>query len=130
MLISSTVSSLHSPTPFPLRFSDKAPNYPLSTAKNYLGARNRRRIWTLQTTTTDSSSLSSSPERNQTVTVATLQTREADADEVQSAPDIVRSFYEAINARDLASVENLISDDCVYEDLIFPRPFVGRKVPN
>uniref|UniRef100_A0A2P2JNG4 Uncharacterized protein LOC105133813 isoform X1 n=1 Tax=Rhizophora mucronata TaxID=61149 RepID=A0A2P2JNG4_RHIMU len=127
MLISSTVSSLHSPTPFPLRFSDKAPNYPLSTAKNYLGARNRRRIWTLQTTTTDSSSLSSSPERNQTVTVATLQTREADADEVQSAPDIVRSFYEAINARDLASVENLISDDCVYEDLIFPRPFVGRK---
>jgi len=40
----------------------------------------------------------------------------------------VRNFYAGINGRDLASVEDLIADNCVYEDLIFPRPFVGRKV--
>lgn len=43
---------------------------------------------------------------------------------------VVRRFYAGINGRDLASVEELIADDCVYEDLIFPRPFLGRKVTN
>jgi ketosteroid isomerase-like protein len=47
---------------------------------------------------------------------------------VESAADVVRNFYAGINGRDLASVEDLIADNCVYEDLIFPRPFVGRKV--
>ncbi|XP_059451976.1 uncharacterized protein LOC132182681 [Corylus avellana] len=46
---------------------------------------------------------------------------------VESAADVVRNFYAGINGRDLASVEDLIADNCVYEDLIFPRPFVGRK---
>lgn len=41
--------------------------------------------------------------------------------------NVVRRFYDRINGRDLASVEELIADNCVYEDLIFPRPFVGRK---
>ncbi|KAH7568317.1 hypothetical protein ACOSP7_009148 [Xanthoceras sorbifolium] len=46
---------------------------------------------------------------------------------VASATNVVRSFYEGINGRDLASVEELIAEKCVYEDLIFPRPFVGRQ---
>lgn len=45
-----------------------------------------------------------------------------------SASNVVRKFYGGINARDIASVEPLIADNCVYEDLIFPHPFVGRKV--
>ncbi|KAK4788161.1 hypothetical protein SAY86_019480 [Trapa natans] len=44
-----------------------------------------------------------------------------------SAEEVVRSFYGGINARDLSAVADLIAEDCVYEDLIFPRPFVGRK---
>ncbi|XP_047324123.1 uncharacterized protein LOC124927711 [Impatiens glandulifera] len=44
-----------------------------------------------------------------------------------SASEVVRSFYEGINHRDLSSVEDLIAFDCVYEDLIFAQPFVGRK---
>lgn len=46
---------------------------------------------------------------------------------MESASDVVRSFYEGINGHDLDSVEELIAENCVYEDLIFPRPFVGRK---
>ncbi|KAK8542818.1 hypothetical protein V6N13_136635 [Hibiscus sabdariffa] len=46
---------------------------------------------------------------------------------VQDAAEVVRRFYAGINGRDLASVEPLIAEKCVYEDLIFPRPFVGRK---
>ncbi|XP_057954178.1 uncharacterized protein LOC131148485 isoform X4 [Malania oleifera] len=45
-----------------------------------------------------------------------------------SASDVVRKFYGRINAHDLASVEDLIAENCVYEDLLFPRPFVGRKI--
>lgn len=48
--------------------------------------------------------------------------------ELESASNVVRKFYGGINGRDLSSVEPLIADNCVYEDLIFPRPFVGRKV--
>ena len=47
---------------------------------------------------------------------------------VESAAEVVRKFYGGINGRDLSSVAELISDNCVYEDLIFPHPFVGRKV--
>lgn len=39
----------------------------------------------------------------------------------------MRKFYGGINVQDLASVEELIAEKCVYEDLVFPRPFVGRK---
>lgn len=48
--------------------------------------------------------------------------------ELESASNVVRKFYGGINGRDLSSVEALIADNCVYEDLIFPQPFVGRKV--
>ncbi|KAF2606881.1 hypothetical protein F2Q68_00045672 [Brassica cretica] len=42
------------------------------------------------------------------------------------ASEIVSSFYTAINVNDLASARDLIAQDCVYEDLIFSSPFVGR----
>ncbi|MED6181421.1 hypothetical protein PIB30_019135 [Stylosanthes scabra] len=60
--------------------------------------------------------ISKATERNQSPTVA-----------VDSAADVVRNFYGGINARDLDSVEDLIALNCVYEDLVFPRPFLGRK---
>lgn len=44
-----------------------------------------------------------------------------------SASDVVRNFYDGINRHDLAAVEPLIAENCVYEDLVFPSPFVGRK---
>nr|XP_043616498.1 uncharacterized protein LOC122588445 isoform X2 [Erigeron canadensis] len=44
-----------------------------------------------------------------------------------SATDIVRRFYSGINSRDLSLVVDLIAEDCVYEDLVFPQPIVGRK---
>ncbi|CAH9126697.1 unnamed protein product [Cuscuta epithymum] len=59
------------------------------------------------------SSRSSAP----TLSIATLE----------SASSVVRKFYSGINSRDLAAVESLIAENCVYEDLIFPQPFVGRK---
>jgi len=43
-----------------------------------------------------------------------------------TAVDVVRAFYDGVNRRDLAAVEPLIAEGCVYEDLVFPRPFVGR----
>ncbi|CAH2066770.1 unnamed protein product, partial [Thlaspi arvense] len=44
-----------------------------------------------------------------------------------SASEVVTSFYAGINGHDLSSVTDLIAQDCVYEDLVFPSPFVGRK---
>ncbi|KAL4583235.1 hypothetical protein LXL04_007803 [Taraxacum kok-saghyz] len=46
---------------------------------------------------------------------------------LDSASDVVRRFYEGINSRDLSTVVDLIAEDCVYEDLVFPQPFIGRK---
>nr|CAB3472630.1 unnamed protein product [Digitaria exilis] len=43
-----------------------------------------------------------------------------------TAADVVREFYDGVNRRDLAAVGPLIAEGCVYEDLVFPRPFVGR----
>lgn len=48
---------------------------------------------------------------------------------VESGADVVRKFYGGVNRQDLGSVEGLIAEMCVYEDLVFPRPFVGRRVP-
>ncbi|KAJ4868228.1 Nuclear transport factor 2 (NTF2) family protein [Raphanus sativus] len=42
------------------------------------------------------------------------------------AHEVVSSFYAAINVHDLSSVTDLIAQDCVYEDLVFSSPFVGR----
>ncbi|WCJ34853.1 Nuclear transport factor 2 (NTF2) family protein [Euphorbia peplus] len=69
----------------------------------------------------------SSSENNPTVVVVqTSSTTRKEGVEV-SASEIVMKFYDGVNGHDLASVEELIADKCVYEDLIFPRPFVGRK---
>ncbi|CAL8997694.1 unnamed protein product [Prunus brigantina] len=65
---------------------------------------------------------------NQTVEVASPPENVGGADcATESGADIVRKFYGGINVQDLASVEELIAEKCVYEDLVFPRPFVGRK---
>lgn len=58
----------------------------------------------------------------------TTTTRFDDNNVVDSASTVVRNFYEGINRHDVDSVQFLISENCVYEDLVFPRPFVGRKV--
>ncbi|GAV64524.1 SnoaL_2 domain-containing protein [Cephalotus follicularis] len=50
-----------------------------------------------------------------------------DADGLKSGSDVVRGFYQGINGHDVVAVEDLIADNCVYEDLTFPSPFVGRK---
>ncbi|XP_026659523.1 uncharacterized protein LOC103704770 isoform X2 [Phoenix dactylifera] len=47
--------------------------------------------------------------------------------QISAAADAVRAYYDAFNRHDLASLELLISEDCVYEDLVFAKPFVGRK---
>ncbi|XP_057450125.1 uncharacterized protein LOC130741291 [Lotus japonicus] len=46
---------------------------------------------------------------------------------VDSAESVVRNFYGGVNVHDVDSVEYLIAEDCVYEDLVFSQPFVGRK---
>ncbi|XP_010535001.1 PREDICTED: uncharacterized protein LOC104810399 isoform X2 [Tarenaya hassleriana] len=43
-----------------------------------------------------------------------------------ASSEVVRSFYSGINCHDLSSVRDLIAHNCVYEDLVFPDPFVGR----
>ncbi|KAI3972842.1 hypothetical protein MKX01_019500 [Papaver californicum] len=73
--------------------------------------------------TFSSSSSSSSSSQNPT----TVQKIEQEKGSIAPASDIVRKFYDGINRHDLASVEDLIAHNCVYEDLVFPRPFVGRK---
>jgi len=60
--------------------------------------------------------------------VTTTTTHFDDNNVGESASTVVRNFYEGINAHDVDSVQYLISENCVYEDLVFPRPFVGRKV--
>ncbi|KAM0940749.1 putative nuclear transport factor 2, NTF2-like domain superfamily [Dioscorea sansibarensis] len=59
--------------------------------------------------------------------VAKSQVSESAPSRIASGSDVVRNFYNGINRRDLESVELLIGEDCVYEDLVFSRPFVGRK---
>lgn len=50
------------------------------------------------------------------------------AERQNEAAEMVQEFYAAINRREIASIGDLFADDCVYEDLVFPKPFVGRKV--
>ncbi|XP_022133957.1 uncharacterized protein LOC111006367 isoform X2 [Momordica charantia] len=70
--------------------------------------------------------LCSSSSDNPLVAVSSPTTN-APLDALRSASDVVRDFYGGINRRDLTSVHHLIADNCVYEDLIFSRPFVGRE---
>ncbi|KAK7308907.1 hypothetical protein RJT34_05236 [Clitoria ternatea] len=61
------------------------------------------------------------------VSIASPATTSFEDDDDNSAAAVVRNFYERINAHDVDSVQYLIAENCVYEDLVFPRPFVGRK---
>lgn len=45
-----------------------------------------------------------------------------------TAEDVVRAFYDGFNRREIESIATLFAEDCVYEDLVFSTPFVGRKV--
>ena len=73
--------------------------------------------------------LSKSSENPSSITAASPSATDVDEDSsVDSAPDVVRGFYGGINAHDLYSVNDLIAEKCVYEDLVFARPFVGRMV--
>lgn len=58
---------------------------------------------------------------------STSPTREA-AERQKEAAEMVQEFYAAINRREIVSIGDLFAEDCVYEDLVFPKPFVGRKV--
>lgn len=64
------------------------------------------------------------------VIISKTEDKSDDSLDVCSAADVVRRFYGGVNCRDLSSVVDLIAVDCVYEDLVFAKPFVGRKVVN
>ncbi|XP_031249116.1 uncharacterized protein LOC116106949 [Pistacia vera] len=116
MLKISTTSSLSLPPRFPpLHFNEASQLTPTATIPT-----SRITRWTPQTKLMK---VSSSESSYQTVVdvAPTPETSEG------GAADVVRRFYEGINGRDLVSVKELIADNCVYEDLIFPQPFVGRK---
>ncbi|CAJ2669268.1 unnamed protein product [Trifolium pratense] len=59
--------------------------------------------------------------------VTTTTTHFDDNNVVDLASNVVRNFYDGINSHDVDSVQYLIAENCVYEDLVFPSPFVGRK---
>lgn len=45
-----------------------------------------------------------------------------------SAREVVLKYYELYNARDIIhGVGSLIAEDCVYEDLVYQDPFVGKE---
>ncbi|XP_054811620.1 uncharacterized protein LOC129312871 isoform X2 [Prosopis cineraria] len=92
---------------------------PFAPRHAYSNLQNTRKKWTI---------LQGNGE-NQSITVASPTTTNIDDDDrtLSSASEVVRNFYGRINAHDVDSVEDLIAENCVYEDLIFPQPFVGRK---
>jgi hypothetical protein len=45
----------------------------------------------------------------------------------RSAAAAVRAFYAAVNARQLDAAMAYIDDECVYEDMIYSAPFVGKN---
>ncbi|EPS59464.1 hypothetical protein M569_15342, partial [Genlisea aurea] len=51
----------------------------------------------------------------------------APVEELESAADTVKKFYDRFNDRDLDSLADVIAADCTYEDLVFPQPFIGRE---
>ncbi|KAG6719542.1 hypothetical protein I3842_03G010800 [Carya illinoinensis] len=124
VLMSSAFSRIFPPPPLHFYPKKSSPNFISPTSSSTRGTGKTRR-WVPRTFLRVSSS------DDPTVAVASAPTKTSsdadDEDVIDSAADVVRNFYTGINARDLASVEDLIADNCVYEDLIFPRPFVGRK---
>ncbi|KAJ3708714.1 hypothetical protein LUZ61_012419 [Rhynchospora tenuis] len=62
-----------------------------------------------------------------TLSESTAEAVSGSDQQIASSSNVVRDFYEGINRRDLDFVEGLIAENCVYEDLVFSSPFVGRK---
>ncbi|XVE52856.1 hypothetical protein DITRI_Ditri02bG0157900 [Diplodiscus trichospermus] len=118
MLLNSTISALPSPASSLPNLTKVSPYSVMASAHNFIPWGRSRKGARTPPTLIMVSSFSSSSSENQTAVIVPSQ---------PLAAEIVRSFYEGINGRDLASVEPLIAEKCVYEDLIFPRPFVGRK---
>ncbi|BFG40671.1 uncharacterized protein Pyn_35249 [Prunus yedoensis var. nudiflora] len=44
-----------------------------------------------------------------------------------SVLEAVQDFYKAINAKDIQALEQLLADDCQYQDLVFYVPFLGKE---
>ncbi|XVF37125.1 hypothetical protein REPUB_Repub19eG0118600 [Reevesia pubescens] len=44
-----------------------------------------------------------------------------------SVVDLIQDFYSAINVKDTQKLEQLLSHDCVFQDLIFYIPFGGKQ---
>lgn len=42
--------------------------------------------------------------------------------------DLARDFYSAINNKDTSKLDSFVADNCVFEDLAFPKPFEGKEV--
>lgn len=97
-------------TPLSLPFSHYTPTTPPSRTTR------KWRSWAVGSSDDRTVKVASEP----TATVSPLSA-------VDSASEIVREFYSGINGRDLTKVVDLIAESCVYEDLIFSQPFVGRK---
>uniref|UniRef100_A0A2N9J2K1 SnoaL-like domain-containing protein n=1 Tax=Fagus sylvatica TaxID=28930 RepID=A0A2N9J2K1_FAGSY len=130
MLINSTLT-LISPSPPPLLHftTNKATfnNHFITPATSFNTRGNRGRLCVPQTVIR----VSSSDETTVAIPSSTPTTTKISGDDedvvIESAEEVVRKFYEGINGHDLASVGDLIANNCVYEDLIFASPFVGRK---
>lgn len=44
-----------------------------------------------------------------------------------TAKEVIESIYKAINSRDITAAMAWIDDDCIYQDLNFPKPFTGKQ---
>ncbi|KAJ7959251.1 putative Nuclear transport factor 2 family protein [Quillaja saponaria] len=44
-----------------------------------------------------------------------------------SVQDVILEFYNAINTKDTEKFDQILSDDCVHQDLIFYTPFQGKE---
>ncbi|KAF3780023.1 hypothetical protein EJ110_NYTH40229 [Nymphaea thermarum] len=47
--------------------------------------------------------------------------------ELSSPLETVLTFYDAINVKDYHKLEQLVSDDCYFQDMSFAKPFEGKK---
>ncbi|XVE52853.1 hypothetical protein DITRI_Ditri02bG0157700 [Diplodiscus trichospermus] len=120
LLINSTAVPIPSPPVFLFQSSPYSTKL-LVIPSNFIPWRCRRKLTSTRNTLIKvSSSLSLSSGNDEMEDVGPSQP--------QDAGEVVRGFYAGINSHDLTSVEPLIAEKCVYEDLIlFPRPFIGRK---
>ncbi|CAI9297808.1 unnamed protein product [Lactuca saligna] len=119
-----TTTTKSSIAPFPLSSS--------SSTFSYFTTRRRRK--STHSEYIDRFSFRSTPTDSNPVILSNLSEGEVSSppsvvssSSLDSASDVVRRFYEGINSRDLSTVVDLIAEDCVYEDLVFPQPFIGRK---